>query len=31
MTFVENEHQIIALFHQNELHQVAPATKPNWR
>jgi multidrug resistance efflux pump len=24
MTFVENEHQIIALFHQNELHQVAP-------
>jgi len=24
MTFVENEHQIIALFHQNELHQVSP-------
>jgi multidrug resistance efflux pump len=24
MTFVENEHQIIALFNQNELHQVAP-------
>jgi multidrug resistance efflux pump len=24
MTFVENEYQVIALFNQNELHQVAP-------
>jgi RND family efflux transporter MFP subunit len=24
MTFVEDEHQVIALFHQNELHQVKP-------
>src|SRR5262245_9232123 len=24
MTFVEDEYQIIALFHQNELHQVQP-------
>jgi multidrug resistance efflux pump len=24
MTFVENDFQVLALFHQNELHQVAP-------
>jgi multidrug resistance efflux pump len=24
MTFVENDFQVIALFHQNELHQVNP-------
>lgn len=27
MTFVEDEHQVIALFHQNELHQVAPGNE----
>ena len=24
MTFVENEFQVIALYHQNELHKVLP-------
>lgn len=27
MTFVENTHQVIALYHQNELHQVAPGNE----
>ena len=31
MTFVDDEYQIFALFGQNELHQVCPATKPRSR
>lgn len=27
MSFVEDEYQVIALFHQNELHQVAPGNE----
>jgi len=27
MSFVENEYQLIALFHQNELHQVEPGNE----
>jgi multidrug resistance efflux pump len=27
MTFVEDEYQVIALFYQNELHQVAPGNE----
>jgi len=27
MSFVENEHQIVALYHQNELHQVQPGNE----
>jgi len=27
MSFVEEEYQVIALFHQNELHQVAPGNE----
>jgi multidrug resistance efflux pump len=27
MTFVENEYQVIALFHQNELHEIEPGNE----
>ena len=27
MSFVEQEYQVIALYHQNELHQVAPGNE----
>ena len=27
MTFVEDEYQVVALYHQNELHQVEPGNE----